>query len=148
MAPTTNPSKNLLDYYHEDVIPSSNDKKKSKALVNEKLRSILDNLDEGRSIYNGSLEGAGSSATNTKVNKADEFDMTLHLNVGDIVVDDSSEVTYRIPDELVCRIILHLLKSLAQRRDLKLFESILWSDNVDVSIIQIYHRLHGDLRLE
>ena len=120
MAPTTNPSKNLLDYYHEDVIPSSNDKKKSKALVNEKLRSILDNLEEeeedgGRSIYNGSLEGAGSSATNTKVNKADEFDMTLHLNVGDIVVDDSSEVTYRIPDELVCRIILHLLKSLVQR---------------------------------
>ena len=41
--------------------------------------------------------------------------MTLHLNVGDIVVDDSSEVTYRIPDELVCRIILHLLKSLVQR---------------------------------
>ena len=90
----------LLDYYNREVNPSSVDKKKSKALARKILERILGNLD--KRIYNGSLEGAGSSATNTKVNKADEFDMNLHLKVGGIDVDRSSLVNYKFSDVEVC----------------------------------------------
>ena len=95
-------STRLLDYYNRGVIPSSEDKKKSKVLARNKLENILYSVG---GIYNGSLEGAGSSATNTKVNKADEFDMNLHLYVGGIVVDRSSLLNYQFSDVGVCKII-------------------------------------------
>ena len=88
----------LLDRYINKAVPTATDKKESKFKVHKLLQDILQVED---SIYNGSLEGAGSTSTNTKVGKADEFDINLHLNLGTIEVDESSQIKYIFSNKVI-----------------------------------------------
>ena len=94
---TSSNNTKLLNYYNNKVNPRSKDKKESNSKVRGFMKRLLNNLD----VYDGPLEGAGSSSTNTKVNKADEFDLNLHLNLkGAICVDKTSHIDYRFPDKV------------------------------------------------
>ena len=87
----------LLDRYINKAVPTATDKKESKFKVHKLLQDILQ---VGDSIYNGSLECAGSTSTNTKVGKADEFDINLHLNLSLLQVDKLSPIRYTFFDEV------------------------------------------------
>ncbi|XP_066933495.1 cyclic GMP-AMP synthase-like [Clytia hemisphaerica] len=83
-------SKVLLSYYQKEVLPSTEDRKRSKSLARDHiLRELLENISDpvDKNLYKGSLEKAGSTSTNTKINLADEFDFDLHLNIRSFSLD-------------------------------------------------------------
>jgi len=89
----------LHEYYQDKVIPVKEDTKKSKAFIIEILQKLLQEVrhQDGGGIYSPSLQAAGSSSTNTKINYADEFDFELPLNVDNFMVS-YNQVGYSFED--------------------------------------------------
>ena len=88
--PEDEASKMLMNYYTIYALPSIEDRKRSKKLAKEDiLKELLKNISDSEdgNLYKGSLEKAGSTSTNTKINVADEFDFDLHLNIGSFSLD-------------------------------------------------------------
>ena len=81
-----------LHEYYKTVQPTKEDRIASRNLIRDKvLKPLLDNINQDKeNLYKGPVEKAGSTATNTKVNKADEFDFDLHLIIKDIKLDESN----------------------------------------------------------
>ncbi|XP_066933138.1 uncharacterized protein [Clytia hemisphaerica] len=91
-SPTLVEAQSKLHEYYKTVQPTKEDRIKSRNLIRDEiLKPLLKGVNKDKeNLYNGPLEKAGSAATNTKVNKADEFDFDLHLNIKDIELDKSN----------------------------------------------------------
>ena len=69
-------------YYPEKVVVSREDREKCRIIVDEHLNRIIKHVREeqkGGEIYNGNLVPSGSTATQTKIMVANEFDYNLLL---------------------------------------------------------------------
>ena len=75
-------------FYLEKVMVTRTDRKDSRKVVQELLQKIMRNIEgqRGGEIYSRKLQSAGSTATQTKIGKADEFDFNIVMK--DIYFDE------------------------------------------------------------
>ena len=100
--PIINEAQSKLHEYYKTVQPTKEDRIESRNLIRDKvLKPLLEGINQDKeNLYKGSLEKAGSTATNTKVNKADEFDFDLHLNINDTELDKSN-IGYELSTKVI-----------------------------------------------
>ncbi|KAK3592751.1 hypothetical protein CHS0354_016507 [Potamilus streckersoni] len=93
--------KYLENYFQTRSVVDTEDKKKSFRFVYERLGMILRSVKEktGGEVFSTELRKAGSHATGLKVNKADEFDFNIPLNVKVLEVKRNGTVPYIFRDK-------------------------------------------------
>ena len=81
-------------FYNEKVVVTRTDRKASRIIVHELIQIIMHNIvsQRGGQLYSKKLHSAGSTATQTKIGKADEYDYNIVLN--DNVYIGSDEVDH------------------------------------------------------
>ena len=82
-------------FYQNQVLVERSDRLTSRKVVQKHLRQIMHNVigQRGGELYTKKLRAAGSTATQTKVGKADEYDYNVVLQESYI-----GELTARYPD--------------------------------------------------
>ena len=88
--------KKYLDNIFKEITLDKADKQRSKRLVDCTLKSIIDRC--ARGIYKRQYIDAGSYPVKLKINKADEFDVNIPLNIEVKGVRMSGNVTYAFKD--------------------------------------------------
>ena len=98
LVPETKPGKLQMylqeAFYNEKVVVTRTDRKASRIIVQELIQIIMHNIvsQRGGQLYSKKLHSAGSTATQTKIGKADEYDYNIVLN--DNVYIGSDEVDH------------------------------------------------------
>ncbi|XP_060556587.1 uncharacterized protein LOC132717178 isoform X2 [Ruditapes philippinarum] len=97
----SNRKKNLLDNIFEKIALDKVDRQHSKRLVDRTLKSITSKFDrfQGGGIYRRQYIDAGSYPVKLKINKADEFDVNIPLNIDVKRVRDTGNVNYVFKDQ-------------------------------------------------
>lgn len=91
----------LNAYYQEKVLVLRDDQRKSRKTVQKEIQIIQEEIEEDHILRETEIIPAGSTATQTKVNKANEYDFNLVLDDEDIIVAGNKKVYYDFYEEVL-----------------------------------------------